>query len=271
MSVSALFALAAIVMTVAAVALMLPALRRGGIGRGAGDQLRIDTQAQLLAEIDDARRTGLLSRSEHADLADQLLREALEPAGDPPKRAAPHRWQAVVVMAAMPLLAGGLYGAVGHPTALTVVDTAAAPTVELLQAHVRSAPDDGRAWVMLGRLQMERDRFADAAQAFERAIAVSPRVARDAEIWCEMADALGMLQGGSLQGRPRELINRALELNGSHPRALEMAGGAAYEAGDYKGALVFWEPLLALLPPQSTERQQLEIAVSRVRERAARG
>ena len=84
--------------------------------------------------------------------------------------------------------------------------------------------------MLLARLDFAADRFADAAAAYERALAASPKVARDPAIWCEYADALGMAQGGSLAGRPRELVMRALAQNPAHPKALEMAGSAAYEA-----------------------------------------
>ena len=66
-------------------------------------------------------------------------------------------------------------------------------------------------------------------------------------VWCEYADALGMAQGGRLEGRPRELIERALALNPAHPKALEMAGSAAYERGDFAAAARHWKALLAQL------------------------
>ena len=93
-----------------------------------------------------------------------------------------------------------------------------------LRVHLDRQPRDARGWVIFARLQAERDRFDEAAQAYERAIALSSRVARDPAVWCEYADALGMARGGRLEGRPRELIDRALALDSRHPKALEMAG-----------------------------------------------
>ncbi len=61
--------------------------------------------------------------------------------------------------------------------------------------------------MLLARLDLDGDRFADAAEAYAKAIAVSAKVARDATVWCEYADALGMTQGGSLAGKPRELMH----------------------------------------------------------------
>jgi hypothetical protein len=44
-----------------------------------------------------------------------------------------------------------------------------------------------------------------------------------------------------------------------------MAGSAAAEIRDYDRALLFWEPLLAQLEPQSREYRDLHAAVQRLR------
>ena len=105
--------------------------------------------------------------------------------------------------------------------------------------------------MLLARLDFDGDRFADAAAAYAKAIAVSAKVARDATVWCEYADALGMTQGGSLAGKPRELIAHALTLEPTHGKALEMAGSAALEQGDFGAAAAYWRQLLAQLPAAS--------------------
>ena len=132
-----------------------------------------------------------------------------------------------------------------------------------LRAHLDAQPRDARGWVMYARLQAERDRFDEAAQAYERAIALSSRVARDPAVWCEYADALGMARGGRLEGRPRELIDRALALDSRHPKALEMAGSSEHEQGRYAAALGFWRPLLEQLRPGTRRHDELAAAIAR--------
>lgn len=133
-----------------------------------------------------------------------------------------------------------------------------------LEAHLKRTPRDGRGWVILARLNFASDRFEAAARAYQQALAVSRKVAQDPLVWCELADALAMAQGGRLRGRPQEMIDKALSLKGTHPRALEMAGGAAYENRDYDRALLYWKPLLAQLDPQSREHRELKAAVERL-------
>lgn len=139
----------------------------------------------------------------------------------------------------------------------------------LSQRSVAFEPRDGRAWVLQARERMAAGRFEAAAQAYEKGVAASRKVALDPQVWCELADALGMAQGGSLRGRPAELIGKALALKGDHPRALEMAGSAAYEAGDHRMALAYWEPLLAQLAAGTESHAELSAAIARTRARTA--
>jgi len=142
-------------------------------------------------------------------------------------------------------------------------------TRDALKAHVERAPRDGRAWVLLARAELEADRFREAADAYERGLASSRKAALDPGVWCEYADALGMAQGGRLEGRPRELIERALALNAVHPRALEMAGSAAYERGDFAVAARYWKQLLPQLAAGTPAHGELAAAVARAERKAA--
>jgi len=138
-----------------------------------------------------------------------------------------------------------------------------------LRARLEQQPGDARSWVIFARMQAELDRFPEAAHAYEKALTLPSKVARDPAVWCEYADALGMAQGGKLSGKPRELIDRALALDADHPKALEMAGSAAYEQGDYAETLRFWRPLLAKLETGSQEHRELTVAIARTERLAA--
>ena len=187
---------------------------------------------------------------------------------------------ALVAVVLLPVLAFGLNSIYGDPgafrgragmTARERSDPHDVPTLrEQLVAQLERNPRDGRAWVLFARLEFDADRYAEAAAAFAKAIAASPKVARDPAVWCEYADALGMAQGGSLAGAPRELVMRALSLDPAHPKALEMAGSAAVEARDYATAVKYWRELLALLPERAQMRGELEAAISRADELASR-
>ena len=140
---------------------------------------------------------------------------------------------------------------------------------EDLRREVARNPRNGRAWALLGYAEFEAERYAEAAAAFDKAVAVSPKVAADPGVWCDWADALGMAQGGSLKGRPEELVAHALALKSTHPKALEMAGSAAYERRDFGVAVEYWRRLLPQLAEGSSRRRELEIAITRAERLAA--
>ena len=155
-----------------------------------------------------------------------------------------------------------------RPQFETVASEGGPPMRDQLALHLARNPRDGRGWMLLARIEFDRDRFHAAADAFRKAIDASPKVARDPEVWCEYADALAMAQGGILAGRPREFIERALTLDARHARALEMAGSAAFEAGDFVAAARNWRQLLAQMPEDTQERRDLALATRKAERRA---
>lgn len=141
--------------------------------------------------------------------------------------------------------------------------------VEALRREVARNPRNGRAWALLGYAELEAERYTEAATAFDKAVAVSPKVAADPGVWCDWADALGMAQGGSLKGRPEELVAHALALQPAHPKALDMAGSAAYERREFGLAVEYWRRLLPQLAATSTRYRELESAITRAERLAA--
>jgi cytochrome c-type biogenesis protein CcmH len=158
------------------------------------------------------------------------------------------------------------------PAGAVAADAQRTPvTRDALAAHLARHPDDGRSWVLLARIEFDADRFGDAAAAYERALGASAKVAADPAVWCEYADALGMANGGSLAGKPRELVMRALARDPQHPKALEMAGSAAFEAHEYAAALGYWNALRAQLPAGSATQEELGRAIRRTEQLARVG
>jgi len=279
------FIAAAIGLTLVAVGTVLfgPRLRRPATGGVSQARYSAEVLRQQLAELEGERTRGLLDDAEFARLRDELQRRLLVEAGSAalvvPGGARPLR-ALLVYAAVLPVAALLLYLQFGHPQLIDGSAVQALPAkadadggsadgaLMQLEAYVASAPDDARAWVMLARARMQRDLFAPAATAYERALQASAKVARDPLIWCEYADAVGMAQGGRLAGKPRELVDKALALDAAHPRALEMAGSAAYEAGDFRLASRYWRQLLALLPAGSSEGAELAAAIARAEQRA---
>ena len=229
-----------------------------------------------LADLARERAEGRLTDEQYALACEEIERRLLsDAAGDCEERppAGSPRGTAIVLAVALPSLAFGLYALLGNPAALdgariaTSANTGGPEGIparrDELVRHLARNARDGRGWVLLARMDFVADRFDDAAASFQKALAASPKIAADAGVWCEYADALGMAQGGTLAGRPRELVMRALTLNAAHPKALEMAGSAAFEAREFASAGRYWRQLLAQLPERSVQHQELATAIAR--------
>ncbi len=265
-------------MAALALAFVLPGLlaRRARPARARRAETNAAIYRSELADLARERAEGRLSDPQyaraHEEIERRLLADAAGACSDPPPAATP-RGAAMAMAIALPALAFGLYAIFGDPAARDGAPAAAyvaagspgsppARRDELVR-HLERNARDGRGWVMLARMDFEADRFGDAAASYEKALALSPKIAADAGVWCEYADALGMVQGGTLAGRPRELVARALALDPAHPKALEMMGSAAYEQQDFASATRHWRQLLALLPARSVQHRELTSAIAR--------
>ncbi len=138
--------------------------------------------------------------------------------------------------------------------------------VETLARKVRERPDDVRGWSLLARSLAAMGRFDEAVAAYEHLAQLAPD---DPQVLADYADALGMHQGRSLAGRPYELAKRALAIDPRHPKALALAGTAAFDAADYPGAARYWSALAAAMPVGSEERGRVEGMLEEVRDKAA--
>jgi len=141
-----------------------------------------------------------------------------------------------------------------------------AANVDKLAARLKQNPNDPQGWTMLARSYMMLERFSDAASAYEKLTALS---ANDADAWADYAEALALANGQDLAGKPTQAINRALQINPKHQKALDLSGSAAYQAGDYNKAIEQWQKLLKLLPPGSDELKTITDQISKTKELAA--
>lgn len=279
------FWFAAAVMAALALAFVLPRLlaRRGPAARADRNALNAAIYRRELAELDRQRTEERMPDAQYASAREELERRLLGDLADEVADGAggtPPRGTGIVMAIALPALAFGIYAMSGDPGAIDGA-TMAAPVEgdgavafpvrrDELVGHLTRNARDGRGWVLLARMDFAADRFGDATASYRRALAVSSKVAADAGVWCEYADALAMQQGGTLAGRPRELVMHALTLNAAHPRALEMAGSAAYEQREFASAAYYWRQLITSLPDGSPEQRELAAAIA-LAERLALG
>jgi len=126
-------------------------------------------------------------------------------------------------------------------------------------------PDDGVGWALLARSFAEAGRHADAVSMYEKAVRLIPS---DPQLLSDYADALGMVQGRKLDGRPQQLIQQALKIDPNHVKALMLAGTVAFDRKEFRQAVQYWKRAGAHLPvDESMEvRQQLLAGIAEAEE-----
>jgi cytochrome c-type biogenesis protein CcmH len=266
-------------MTVAALLCLVIPLRRASGSRDAvigTRQANVSVLRDHLAELESDLASGAITRehfaSARAELERRVLEEAVgedQPAGSVKVTG---RWDAVALMVVIPAAAIGLYVLIGQPEALRPDVTADAQQVTpsdveamvgRLAERLEKNPDDPRGWMMLARSYYVLQRMPEAAAAYAKA---AEKVTDDADLLADYADALAMSEGKRIDGKPLELVKRALAIDPSHPKALAMAGTEAFYRKDYPTALGYWEKLLPLLPPESEMAKSVVGGIAEARE-----
>ena len=275
-------------MTLVAVAFVLVPLLRtctAPAGPSAGEAT-LDVLRGQRREIEADIAAGTLPAEAREEALAELVQRAgedlpAEPSAAKLKSLPGRPWLAASLVAvAIPTLAFGLYAAVGSPRATDVkamaAQSGANPThdkqlvamIESLARKVRERPDDVQGWELLARSMMSLGRFVEATEAYAHLAKIAPN---DPNVLAEYADALGMTQGRSLLGKPRELAEQALALDPNHPKSLALAGKAAMDANDWGAAMGYWQRLHAVLGPDSPDAPQLRSIMDEVREKAGPG
>jgi cytochrome c-type biogenesis protein CcmH len=250
--------------------------------------LNAEVYRDNLQELDRELADGVLSPEQHAIARAELDRRALveadlldasaaaaaasvaataataaAPAGArgraPARRG---RWLVSGAFAMVPILTIATYLAIGNPAALAPPDRQFLEMVDSLAERMKSNPGDPEGWVMLARAYQITGRMPEALDAFEKASALRPE---DAGLLASHADALAMVQG-SLQGRPFELIVKALKLDPKNPTALALAATAAMENGQFQESIALWSRLAAVVEPGSRDRTAVDEAIEQVRQ-----
>lgn len=276
-----LFWAGAAALVVIALLFVVPPLLRRPVESAAAEGPDLAIYRDHLADLERDLQSGVLSPEQFESARRELERRlADELESSPAPVAAPPGGRAVtiVVIAGIPLLAIALYAGLGElraldPVATTPRDAAHSVTAEQIEQMVaglarrlQDEPDDPAGWSMLGRSYAAMGRFSEAADAYARAV---KRVPDDAQLLADYADALGMAQGRTLKGEPRRIIARALVIDPDHVKALALAGTAAFQDGDYAGAVKHWERLIRRIPADSEFSQSMAGSLAEARALAA--
>jgi cytochrome c-type biogenesis protein CcmH len=274
-----LFVAAAALLSLAALALLLPPLLRGPrVPALTAQGSNLAVLRDQLRELDADLARGILGPDQHAAARAELERRVLEEAEGPPARAGQARSGgtrvALALALALPAAAAALYAWLGNPAALDPVKRMGMTAEEAdnrrkmielankLALRMQEKPDDSRGWVMLGRAWQSVGRFPDSVRAYERAVSLAPE---DDEVLLEYAEAAALAQDGRLEGKPLLAVSQVLKRQPGNQKALAMAGSAALQNNDWKQAIALLERLRRLIPGDTDFSKAVEAGIAEAR------
>lgn len=242
-----------------------------------------------LTELEADLRNGIIDQEQYAQDRDEIEGRLLDDTSSSTKKkpkavSSAAKSTAYAIAVGLPVAAIVFYLNVGNPKAIT---NEAAPTqnpgamssapgertqeqidanVAALAKRLQDNPADVQGWTMLARSYNSMERFGEAAGAYAKATELSPK---DADLWAEYAFVTAMASGRSLEGKPAELIDKALQVDPENAKALQLAGSAAFQAKNYKKAVTYWERVLKQVPPNSEVAEQITARINEAKTLAA--
>jgi cytochrome c-type biogenesis protein CcmH len=281
-----LFWIAAAGLLVLALLLVLPGLIRQraappAAGAPSASRSNLSILRDQLAQLDAELAGGSVTTEQHRLSRHEIERRALdeEAVTEAPRKAGSASRTALVLGALIPLFALGAYAVKGNLAALDpqATQARAAPGSEINLAQVEEMvdklakkldsqtapqPGDAQGWAMLARSYAFLQRFPEASRAYSRAIALTPK---DATLLADHADVLAALQGQQLGGEPMRLVERALQIDPNHPKALALAGSGAFERKDFAAAVGYWTQARPFVPADSEFAKSLDSSIAEAR------
>jgi len=283
----------ALLIVIALMFVLPPALQRSEENIVSDDERRqanIAVYRDQLSELEADRVNGIVAEDQYAQDRDEIERRLLEDVTTTRSKkttgAAPinARNTAYLLGIGLPLVAVVFYMSIGEPDRITNPAPVGAPpsaasaapperTQEQIEANVaklaerlKSSPNDAQGWTMLARSYSSMEKYSEAANAYAKATELNPK---DADLLAEYAFVTGMAEGRSLEGKPTEIINRALKVDPENAKALQLAGSAAFQAKDYKKAIDYWQRVLKKVPPGSEVAETITARINEAKTLAA--
>lgn len=276
------FIAAAAVLTLVTLAfLVVPLLRGRAVKPGATQaEASVAVLREQLEELDRDRAAGTIDAASYEEaqrnLKLRILQDAAPEAAVSDRR---HAGPAAAIVLLLPIAATGLYLLIGAPE---TIDAARAPAQAQTQQHetaqledmvgrlakrLEATPDDVQGWTMLARSYRVLGRHEDAVAIYTR---LEGRIASDPQRLTEWAESVALAGGGTLLGKPAELVGRALALEPDNGHALALAGAAAFERKDWNAAIRHWERLAKQFPPGSEQGETVARSLAAARDELAR-
>lgn len=241
------------------------------------DKPTLEIYQQRLLELEQDQKDGVITAEQmeaaKLEMERSLLDEVDLSAGESPSgvlQIKPDWITAAVLFVLIPVIAISLYNHLGQPKiieALRMADVhsgvpghngqeaAINQMVASLAERMQKHPKDVAGWTMLARSYKTLKRYHEAVKAYAHVYSLTGD--KDVNVLLQYADVLAVDNGGSMKGKPEELVKKALQLSPDNVMGLWLAGMAAREKGDNKTALAYWQRLLPKVQDDAQSYQEV--------------
>ncbi len=260
----------ALMLALSAVFILMPGRRRSGstdedLERANLEWYRL-RQQELAEEGDDSLA---------ADAQLRLLEDEQVPAAVRERAASGRRFPAWVLL---PIVVAGsalLYYQLGAAQDVLIsrqllsLDENSTPQdmdalMKAIEKRASQRPDNLHYVAMLGRFYMGAQDYARAAAAYDELIEAAPE---DAAALAYAAQARYLAAGRVLDDSAKMRAEQALAVDPHQRTALGLLGMAAYEQGQYRAAIGYWQRLLAVESPGSETQRMIAGIIASAREK----
>jgi cytochrome c-type biogenesis protein CcmH len=129
-----------------------------------------------------------------------------------------------------------------------------------MEKRLADHPDDVDGWRMLGWSQFQTQHYAEAARAYDRAVALAPD---RADLWSALGEAR-VLVANAVGPDAHAAFTRALAIDPKDARARYFLAVEKDVAGDHRGAVDAWIALLKDAPPDAPWATSVRTAIQQV-------
>jgi cytochrome c-type biogenesis protein CcmH len=223
-------------------------------------ELNITIYQERLSELDAELTAGNLDRDNYDSLKLELERNLLQDVDETESSSAKQLTvtrQSIITAFLLAILiptAGlALYSHYGRSADLSLAMNQPAdpfngkkPTVDeaisALQDRLKQEPENPEGWYLLANTLMSMQNFKGAAEGYANALKYLPEDAPQyAGVNGQYAQALFFASNGKMNDQIRNQVNKTLALEPFEVTALGLLGIEAYESGNYRDAMEFWQ------------------------------
>jgi len=259
-----------------ALVLIWPLLRKKPpVDQGPGDEAIAAVFKERRRQIQRDLQAGLIQANE-AHSAEEALTQELADRLESSTIQTPRRpWLAAFLALSLPVTGLSIYLIKGSPELalpgagsavqspagmrsleeLAKDESAYRAQVAQWQRDLHAKPDDINTWLSLALLQKAAGNYSESTQSFTEAL--KRGADQDGRSLAEFAETIALGRGKRFEGDPYDILKRAIALEPNDAKVVSLMAAAHFQAGEKAQARGLLEQLLAALPKESAQAEQL--------------